>query len=367
MPSRLRIATLLALAALTFGLAACGGDDDAASEDVDQLLEETFSGDKSVDSGNLDVKLEIAAEGGDLGGPVNIRLSGPFQSEGDKELPRFAFDVSFEGGGQSFDAGVTSTGDKGFVSFQGTDYAVTDEIFQQFKQGFEQAQAQADEQDQSSLADFGIDPRNWLTNPKNEGEAKVGDDDAIKITGGVDIDALLDDVDKALPQIQKQAAGAAGDIPRKLTEEQRQAVKDAIQDVEVEIYTGADDKILRRLLLTLTVVPPEGAETNGVDSAGITFDMSITGVNEDQTIEEPEDTKPLDELLSQLGGLGIGGLGGAGGGGSGSSGSGSGSSGSGSGSGGGATSEQFEEFSKCVEDAGSDQAKAQQCAELLSP
>jgi hypothetical protein len=230
MPSRLRFTFLLALIALAFGLVACGGDDggDAASEDVDTLLEETFSGDKNVDSGNLTLKLEINAQGGDLQGPVTVSLSGPFQSEGDNELPKFDFDLSFEGAGQSFSAGATSTGDKGFVNFQGTDYAVTDQIFQQFKQGFEQAQAES-QGEQQSLADFGIDPRNWLTDAKNEGESKVGDDDTVKITGGVDIDKLLDDVDKALPEIRKQAQGA-GEIPDKLTEEQRQAVRDAGSD-----------------------------------------------------------------------------------------------------------------------------------------
>jgi hypothetical protein len=325
---------------------------------VDTLLEETFSGDKNVDSGNLTLKLEINAQGGDLQGPVTVSLSGPFQTEGENELPKFAFDLSFEGAGQSFNAGATSTGDKGFLSFQGTDYAVTDQIFQQFKQGFEQAQAESQGEEQS-LADFGIDPRNWLTNAKNEGESKVGDDDTVKITGGVDVDKLLDDVDKALPEIRKQAQGA-GEIPDKLTSEQRQAVRDAVKDIKVEIHTGAEDKILRRLLLNMSITPPENAEGVEVQSADITFDLSLTGVNEDQSIEAPEDTKPLDELLGQLGGLGLGGLGGAGG----SGGSGS----SGSGSGGAAPDAQaLEEYSNCVRDAGSDAAKAQKCAELLAP
>ena len=49
-----------------------------------------------------------------------------------------------------------------------------------------------------SFASLGMDPRKWLTDPKNEGEAKVGDDDTIKITGGVDVAKLLDDVNTAL-------------------------------------------------------------------------------------------------------------------------------------------------------------------------
>ena len=39
-----------------------------------------------------------------------------------------------QGAGQSLAAGATSTGDKGYVSFQGTDYVVADQVFQQFGQ-----------------------------------------------------------------------------------------------------------------------------------------------------------------------------------------------------------------------------------------
>lgn len=361
MSSRLRFILLFALLALSFGLVACGGGDggDAANEDVDQLLEETFSGDKTVDSGELDLKLEIAAEGSaELQDPVNISLTGPFQSTGDKKLPEFQLDVSLEGAGQNFQAGATSTGDKGYVNFNGTDYVVSDEIFAQFKQGYEQAQEQASGKEESpSLSTLGIDPRNWLTNAKNEGEAKVGDDDAVKITGDVDVPKLLDDVNAALEKARSLSLQGAGDLPTKLTDEQRKQVEEALEDVRVEIYTGAEDKILRRMLIDLSLKAPEGTED--FDTADVTIDFSITGVNEDQEVEAPADPKPLDELLGQFGGLGLGGLGGSAGG--------SATPGAGSGQGGGASSEALEEYSNCVRDAGTDAAKAQQCAELLQP
>ncbi len=45
-----------------------------------------------------------------------------------------------------------------------------------------------------------MDPRKWLTDPKIDGDAKVGDDDTTKISGGVDVGKLLDDVNNALEQ-----------------------------------------------------------------------------------------------------------------------------------------------------------------------
>jgi hypothetical protein len=348
-----RPAALLALLLLlAVGLVAgCGGGDEgevSSDTDVNELLTKTFTGKKEVDSGNLDLSLKIEAQGGEsqVQGPVTIKLSGPFQSQGQGELPEFSLDASLEGGGQSFNAGATSTGDKGYLSFQGTDYVVDDQIFQQFKAGFEEAQKQGSDQ-QQTFASLGMDPRKWLTDPQNEGDAKVGDEDTIKITGGVDVAALLDDINNALEKASSLGLSQA-EVPERITEEQKRQVIEAVEDPRVEIYTGKEDTILRRMLVNLGVEDAQSG-TNGT----VAFDVSITDLNEEQDIAEPADAKPFDELLGQLGGLGLGGLG-------------AGGAQGGSGSGGGGSAEDFEKFSKCIEEAGNDTEKARDCADLLS-
>jgi hypothetical protein len=354
-------ALLLALlAALALAVAACGGDDEASSDtDVDTLLADTFKGNKKVESGKLNLALNIDAKGAEgVNGPVTLKVSGPFQSEGKQKLPKFKIDFAFEGAGQSIKAGLTSTGTKGFVNFQGSDYVVSDQVFKQFKTGYEQAQKQGTGKKQNqSLSSLGLDPRQWLTNPKNEGDAKVGDDDTIKISGGVDVNKLLDDVNQALKKTRELGVQGTQQLPTQLTAEQRKQVTDAIKNPKVEIYTGKEDKILRRMVISLGIVAPQGSGSSG--SATIKFDLSISDLNEDQEISEPSGAKPFDQLLSQLGGLGLGGLGGAGG----TGGSGSGSSGSGSA---GSNNANLEKYSKCVSDAGNDVAKARKCAELLT-
>jgi hypothetical protein len=355
--SHLRPAALLSvLVAIALAVAACGGSDDAAtaSTDVDELLTQTFTGSKEVESGNLDLSLKLEAQGGEaeLEGPVSLRLTGPFQAQDGGTLPKFRLEASFEGAGQSIKAGATSTAEKGFLSFQGTDYAVTPQVFQQFKAGFEQAQKEATEgEEDQSFASLGMDPRKWLTDPKNEGDAKVGDDDTIKITGGVDVAKLLDDVNTALEKASSLGLDSSGEVPEKLTDQQRQQVMEAVKDPRVEIYTGKEDQILRRMVVNLGI-EDAGSKTTGT----IGFDVSITDLNEDQDIAEPADAKPFSELLGQFGGLGLG-AGGAGG-------------ASGGASGGeadaGASSGDIEEYSKCVTDAGDDLDKVRECAELLA-
>ena len=359
MTFRPRTLLLILAALLAVVIAGCGGGDgggESADEgdSVDELLKQTFSGEKKVDSGKLDLKLKIDVEGGSnaqLQGPISLSLAGPFQTQGKGKLPQFDMDASFEGAGQSFKAGLASTGDKAFVNFQGSDYAVTDDVFQQFKTGYEDAQKKSKEQsgDQQSLATLGIDPRRWLTDAKNAGEAKVGDTDTIKITGGVDATKLLDDVNAALEKARGLGVQGSEGLPEKLTDAQKKEAADAIKNLAVEIYTGKEDSTLRRMVVNMDVTAPESASGGG--SGKLTLDFSLLDLNEDQEIKAPSGAKPFDQLLGQLGGLGLGGA----------------SSGGGSASGGGASADDLKKYSDCVTAAGSDNAKIAKCAELLSP
>ena len=351
--TRLRPAILLSLlAALVALVAGCaGGSDDqaSASTDVNELLKQTFSGSKEIESGKLDLKIRLEAQGGDsqLDGPVDVSLTGPFRSADGGKLPEFKLDADFEGAGESIEAGITSTGDKGFVSFQGTDYVLEHHVFEQFKAGYEQARKQGSEGEEQSLATLGMDPRKWLTDPKNEGDAKVGDEDTIKITGGVDVARLLDDVDKALEQASSLGLQGAGRLPEQLTAEQKRQVTDAVRDPRVEIYTGKEDTILRRMLVDFGVADARGT------TGKVAFDVSITDLNEDQDVAEPADAKPFGELLDQLGGLGAPG--------------GAAASGGAAAAPGASSSEaEFERFSECVTEAGDDAAAAHKCADLLN-
>jgi len=352
--TRLRLALPLSLLlALVLALAACGGSDEktTASTDVNGLLTQTFTGSKEVKSGSLDLTMKLDTTGGEdqLDGPVSVSLSGPFQAQDDGRLPKFKLEAAFEGAGQSIEAGATSTGERGYLSFQGTDYVLEDQVFKQFSAGFEEAQKQGAD-DSQSFASLGMDPRKWLTDPKIEGDAKVGDDDTTKITGGVDVGKLLDDVNNALAKASSLGLGSTDQVPEKLTEEQKRQVVAAVKDPRVEIYTGKDDQTLRRMVVNLGVDEQQSGTTGT-----LAFDVSITDLNEDQDIAEPADAKPFSELLGQLGGLGLGGaaLGG--------------SSGSAeSAPSGGGSSEDLEKFSQCITDAGEDVEKARKCSDLLT-
>lgn len=339
MPARLLMICCVALLALL--PAACAGG--AGDEDVDTLLQETFSGDKEVDSGRLLLKARVDARGSDqVQGPVEIQISGPFSKQGDDELPEFDLDASVAAAGMTYEAGVAAVDGNGYVMFGGEQYVLADQLLEQFKSGF--AEGHEDKGGRVDLAGLGIDPREWLRDARNEGEAEVMGQDTIKITGDVDVAELLDDLSRVEPGAGAGGSGKAA--PSELTDAQRRQIERAVEAMRVEIYTGADDRILRRVVFDADVVAPDGEDR--FDSADVRLDYSLSELNEDQTIEAPQDPRPFSELQRQLHGLGLGG---------------SGSSPLEGHS--GTQRREMERYARCVERAGSDDAAVRECADLL--
>jgi hypothetical protein len=349
---RQRSLLLLLVAALSLGLVAgCGGGDDkggakeaSASTDVNELLKDTFSGDETIKSGKLKLDASVNA----AGQAFTVKLSGPFQSSGEGKMPQADLDATAGFAGQTLELGLTGTEDEAFVRYGKTEYAIPGPIFEQIKAQYEQQAKQGSAQN-PSLASLGIDPTKWLTNARNAGEAKVGDTDTIKITGDVDVPKLLDDVNTAIGKLRSVGGGGASGIPDQLSEQDKQQAEDAIKDVSVEIYTGADDRLMRRMVVALKLDVPTDQGNQPLD---VKLDMQFEDVNEDQEIEAPEDARPFSELAGKLQELGIGldGL----------------SAGGGSSSGGGATQQSLDDYAKCIQDANGDSAKERKCSDALA-
>lgn len=338
---------------LTVSLAACGGGGSSSAQD---LLKQTFGGGHSVKSGNLALTLGLDAQGlKSLKGPVALKLNGPFQSLGKGKLPAFDLSLTLDSSGSSFSAGAVSTGDKGWLKLQGTNFAVTDSLFQQFKTGYEQAAGKS-KSGQPSFSSLGIDPLGWLKNPKTLGTETVAGASTYHVTAGVDVAKFLGDVSTLLTKASALSGSTGTNIPKSLTDQQRKDIAASVKSASLDVWTGKDDKTLRRLALKISIdVPPAiRPRAGGLSTGTLTFDLTIADLNQQQTITPPKNARPLSDLQSLLAGAGGG------------TGTSSGSSGSGStgatGAGGAASSSKY---LTCLQKAGSDVTKIQQCAALV--
>lgn len=302
-PALLATLSLLGGTALVSG---CGDDGASADSDPQALLEDTFTTDAAVDSGVLDITLEAAAEGDD-GGSVTASLSGPFQSQGEESVPLLDLDATaaVAGGTEeiNFDGGLTVTSDAAFVTVDGTPYAIDDATFQMFKDVYAQSAAAQDanaDQGSAIFSQLGIDPSTWLTDVTNEGTEEIEGEETVHISGTADIAQILEDA-----QGIAQQTGSAGQVnPEDLSK-----LSDAVETAEVDVYTGADDKILRRLDLTLSIADTSGSGVGG--PVALDLSIGISNPNEEQEISAPENAQPIDQLIP--GGLGaLGGLSGGG-------------------------------------------------------
>jgi hypothetical protein len=291
-------AVIAVLLALVFGLliTACGGGG-GNDEDPEQVLRETFSNPTSIRSGTFDLDFRIETSGGESPGKLEAKLGGRFQSRGADQFPLFDFDVSVdgEGGAESFSGtgGLTSTGDAAFLKYLGTEYSVPPSLYNQFVTTFVQLQSQQQAGEGAGLLDsLGIDISNWLTDLQNEGTEEIEGTETIHISGKANVPQVVEDLKK----IAERAGSASGNV----NPGQLDRLNDTIESGEIDVNSGEDDNLLRRLQLDFELKPPEGTP-GAPDSVTFFLQLNLAAVNQSQDIQAPASAEPLKKLLDRYG------------------------------------------------------------------
>jgi uncharacterized membrane protein YgcG len=301
--SRIRILALFAtLAAMASIFAACGGGgDDDSGEDPQKVVENASL--EGVKSGEFDMSLNVKAEG-DEGGEFEAKLSGPFEAGAKGELPQAEVSIEASGSAQDenidFDGGLTVLTDRAFIEYEGTPYEVDPTTFGFLKSAFEQAQQQeGSEADVTACqkAAEGIKFSQFADNLENEGGEDVDGTSTTKVSGDLNVSGAIDALIKLTedPACSSQLE-AAGPLPLSELEEAKGELGKAIKRSHVEIAVG-DDDIVRQFAIELTVEPPEAKG----EKVELEMEISLSGVNEEQSFEKPSNAKPLEALFQKLG------------------------------------------------------------------
>jgi hypothetical protein len=298
-------ATIAALAALATALSACGGggSNGSAEEVIDSA---TLQG---IESGKLDLAVKLSAKGED-GGNLNLNVSGAFQGEGQGELPQLDGSATAKGkiGGRKieFDGGLVLLPNTAFVNYEGTEYEVDPTTYSFVESALEQAQREGGGEDESGgttacQEEFGdLEFREFVENAKSEGSADVGGESTTKVSGELDVPALLEQaVEIAESPACSAQLSAAGELPSgDELDESKQEVEKAVKQAKVELYVG-EDGIVRRFVIGVRVEPQNGGD--GPSMVDVNLDLRLTEVNEEQRISAPGGRKkPLSDLFIKL-------------------------------------------------------------------
>jgi hypothetical protein len=363
-----RIGGVLGALALTVTLAACGSS--GSSGDAASLLKQTFGQSHTVTSGNLSLSLNVASSGSTASThPITLSFGGPFQSRGTGKLPASNFSISISALGRSGSLGILSTGTSGYVTFGGTSYQLPAATFQRLESSFASITASPGASgNANSLSKLGINPLHWLVNPSVVGTETIGGASTKHIKANVNVPALLGDLNTFLAKASSTGVTGASKLPSQLSTATRTKVATAIKNPSVDVWTGADDKMVRKLVINLTV-PVSGqlsTALGGITLARIGLTIQYADLNQPQTISAPSNVRPFNEFSTQLqsflaaAGSGLTGSSSAASASSGSASAGSSSTGS------SASPVPNTNYIQCVQAAGQDVAKMQKCAGLLN-
>ncbi len=331
------------------------------------MLRQTFSGTHAINSGDVNVALTANPSGSStLKGPISLTLGGPFASLGNGKVPKSNFNIAISALGHTGQLGILSTGTNGYVTLNGTSYQLPASTFQQLEKSFSSLTSSSGGGSGSgTLGKLGIDPLHWLVKPTVVGNDTVGGASTTHIRADVNVPALLDDVNTFLGKASSLGVSGAGRLPSGISPSTRARIANAVKQPQVDVWTGNSDKTLRRIAIGL-MVPVTGQVSSllgGLSSAQLSFSLQYADLNQPQTITAPKSVAPFTQFQSKLQTILSSiqsALGGA------ATGSGT----SGTGTTGGSTNTtsagSLSRYSQCLQSAGNNVTKMQQCAALLN-
>ena len=274
-------------------IAACGSSKPAAAHlspaaSAESLLRQTFAQTHRIQSGRLRFSLTLtpstAAGGAE---PISIRLAGPFQSRGTGRPRASDLTVSISARGRTGSLAVISTGTAGYITAEGAGYQLPAASFQK-------------------LESSGIHPQDWVIDPRIVGSDAIGGVPVRRIDAEVDVAKLVANLSTLLANASLLGLpGTLVALPDRISIARQRQAAATIRAPTADLWTGAADRILRKLSLSLDM--PVGASL-GLGPIRVALSLQYSDVNRPQAIAAPAKVEPyrafqvkLQALAQQLG------------------------------------------------------------------
>ncbi len=270
LPRRARFALALAMAVGLLG-AGCGGGGagEKALGDTEAALDE-------IRSGRLSLRLLASTVDAPEGQGTGFQVDGPFAVGREVgSLPVADLRYTRITGSTRRVTRFVSTGRAAFVEVEGRTTRLTDQ----------QVAGLRVTEDGSGGGLEGLSLRSWLDEPEVADGPAMDGAATEKVTGKADPIAILNDLIALSGQF-----GAGADVPARLEGDAADRVRRAAGETTAEVLTGAEDRLLRRadVSVTLAVVDPRVRQALG-DLAGARLRMAleVTELNRPVQVADP--------------------------------------------------------------------------------
>ena len=283
--------TLLILLALVAALAvpACGGSGDEKS------AKETLSSVKPLSSAQTAVAFRLFFDNAppSVGDKLELTLDGPLRNNGADKLPSLDWKLAFSGLATKFTSRLVSTGDNFFINLGGQDFEAGEAAVRQLTDQARSAQ-------QKGLAQVGLNPLAAVRDVKEAGDRTFDGEKLTLYKGAIDLDAVLDQVERLSQGLPTQ--GAAQTIPNgRLTPQQRAQVKGTFGSPRFEVGVADDDTVRQLLITSKFTTPPANREAaGGITGGRMEYRVEYTDVGKETTITPPANPQPLSDFAREI-------------------------------------------------------------------
>ena len=269
-----RLSTLGLL--LCLALAGCGDEEPA------QVLSETAQKLGAVKSGDLSVRFVASPKGKGADGDIGFELKGPFSVAEPGALPVADIEYTQIAGPRQGKAKLISTGREAFTEVEGEVY----ELAPARERELRRAKGELERDGGLGELDIGA----WIRDPKVSQGNVVDGADTDKVTSGLDVVAALNDLAALARGV---GAGGSG---QKLEGESAKQVERAVKSARLELLTGQEDRLLRRLAIDVDFgleVPDALRSIVGPVAGGrVLFELGIDKANRRVSVAEPAGARP---------------------------------------------------------------------------
>lgn len=130
-----------------------------------------------------------------------------------------------------------------------------------------------------------------MRDPRSSDGDDIGGDSTDKIESELDVVAAVNDL--------LTLAGRVGAGGQPLGGEEGQQLRNSVKNARLEVHTGTEDRLLRRLRITADLDPelPEALEELArAAGATVEFELQVANPNDPVEVEAPADARPFAEL-----------------------------------------------------------------------